>query len=171
MTTRYVAGFLFNKGATQVVVVEKQRPAWQAGRFNAVGGHIEDGESAMIAMIREFCEETGLLIDTWQRFCVLRGSVVSNHTELEADHCSRGSNDWEVHFFVARTSLEKMRMAGTKTDEMIAVLPVRDISCHNAIPNLPWLMAMARDMGNDLHRRVSEYIINEQYMEDAHASS
>lgn len=43
-----------------VLVVLKNRPAWQAGRFNLVGGHIEEGETPEQCAVRELKEEAGL---------------------------------------------------------------------------------------------------------------
>lgn len=43
-----------------MVLIRKVKPDWQAGKLNGVGGKIEIGESATIAMAREFREETGV---------------------------------------------------------------------------------------------------------------
>lgn len=57
-----VVGFLFWRG--QVLLVRKDRPFWQKGKLNGVGGKVEEGETAVTAMIREFSEETGLSSST-----------------------------------------------------------------------------------------------------------
>lgn len=44
----------------EVLIVNKDRPPWQAGRRNLVGGKIEPGESPESAAIRELKEESGL---------------------------------------------------------------------------------------------------------------
>lgn len=44
---------------TKVLLVEKQKPAWQKGRWNLVGGHVEEGELPLAAAIREMKEEAG----------------------------------------------------------------------------------------------------------------
>lgn len=51
-----------NAGAVpaEVLVVKKDRPEWQAGRFNLVGGKIEEGETPEQCAARELEEETGL---------------------------------------------------------------------------------------------------------------
>ena len=38
----------------------KRRPAWQAGRWNGVGGKVEPGEDIHTAMHREAAEEIGV---------------------------------------------------------------------------------------------------------------
>lgn len=64
--TDYVLVYVENS-ARQVLFVEKNKPEWQKGRFNLVGGKIEDGEGKWEAADRELLEETGL---------------VSHHTQL-----------------------------------------------------------------------------------------
>ncbi len=39
-----VAGFLFDESRERVVLIKKQKPEWQSGRLNGVGGKIEPGE-------------------------------------------------------------------------------------------------------------------------------
>lgn len=58
--TRYVVGFMFDSEMKNVVLIRKHRPKWQAGLLNGVGGHIEDNELPLYAMIREYYEETGV---------------------------------------------------------------------------------------------------------------
>ena len=45
---------------TRVLLVRKDRPKWQKGRYNLVGGKIEKGETPIEAAVRELKEETGL---------------------------------------------------------------------------------------------------------------
>jgi 8-oxo-dGTP diphosphatase len=42
---KYVVGFLFNSDTNKVCLIKKNRPQWQKGRLNGVGGHIEDGKA------------------------------------------------------------------------------------------------------------------------------
>lgn len=56
--TKYSVGFAFYEDF--VVLIWKQRPAFQKGFLNGVGGEIEQGEDAIRAMAREFEEETGV---------------------------------------------------------------------------------------------------------------
>lgn len=45
----------------QVLVIEKNRPEFQRGRLNLVGGKVEPGETVSNAAVRELLEETGLI--------------------------------------------------------------------------------------------------------------
>jgi hypothetical protein len=38
---RYVAGLAFSEDGTRVALIRKNRPLWQIGFLNAIGGHIE----------------------------------------------------------------------------------------------------------------------------------
>jgi len=75
---KYVLGFYFRhqgSAKTEVLLVLKNRPPWQNGRVNGIGGHIEPGETPEGAMEREFREETGLdftAIKEWRLFAILR---------------------------------------------------------------------------------------------------
>lgn len=55
------------------LVVRKHRPAWQRGRLNLVGGHVEENEDAFFAATRELHEETGLIGSDWLQVGAVRG--------------------------------------------------------------------------------------------------
>lgn len=59
--TEYVIVSVFR--GHRILLVEKDRPEWQKGKLNLVGGKIEAGESVADAVIRELREETGLETD------------------------------------------------------------------------------------------------------------
>jgi 8-oxo-dGTP diphosphatase len=125
--TRYVVGFAFCGDG--VFLIRKARPAWQAGRLNGIGGHVEPGEAPAVAMEREFVEETGYHAAGWEEFCVIRGSR------------------YVVHFY--RTQLAELTLAGprphTTTDEEVVCLPWKNLfrQYHHIVPNLAWLVPMA----------------------------
>lgn len=80
----YTAGIAYNE--TGLLLVLKDRPAWQSGNWNAIGGRVEYGEFPIDAMVREFHEETSIRIerDSWKCGVVLNGDT------------------WHVHFFATR---------------------------------------------------------------------
>jgi len=64
---RYVLGFFFSEDRQLVALIRKNRPAYQAGQFNGLGGHIEPTDASPTdAMRREFMEEAGVDIQSWQ---------------------------------------------------------------------------------------------------------
>lgn len=70
-TARYVAGFVFRDD--KVLLVRKNRPHWQAGYLNGIGGEIQHGELSYNAMLREYKEETGRELAGWNLFCIEEG--------------------------------------------------------------------------------------------------
>lgn len=130
MTKRqhYVCGFLFSPDMTEVVLVEKNRPSWQAGKLNGIGGSIEEGEQSLDAMIREFKEETGLFISHWEEFAILE------------------NDEWIVDVYSASAAIYKN--AKTTTDEIVHILKVADLHKYKVIDNLKWLIPMCLDKGH-----------------------
>lgn len=62
----YVLGFVFNRNQDKVLLIRKEKPSWQAGRWNGIGGKIKDiDKSSLKAMERECEEEIGVPYD-WQ---------------------------------------------------------------------------------------------------------
>lgn len=62
---RYCAGYMFSPDLSNVVMVRKNRPAWQKGMLNGVGGRLEADETPLHGMVREFGEETGIHWGNW----------------------------------------------------------------------------------------------------------
>lgn len=125
--TRFVAGFLIWGGT--VLLIRKQRPEWQKGKLNGIGGHIEAGETARQAMVREFKEEAGLEINEWKLFAELYG------------------DNWSVSFFVCHPydMVNPHWSIKAQTDEELEWHPVSDLKFlkANALTNLTWLIPMA----------------------------
>ena len=127
----YVVGFLFNEEKTKVALVRKERPTWQAGKLNGIGGKIDPGESAIDAMIREFEEETGTYINTWSEFACLIGP----------------NSEWIVYFYKAigdLTQLKTMKHPEGKPDEPIEIHAV-NLLPSSVLNNINWLVPMSLD--------------------------
>lgn len=56
----YTIGIYFDASFSKVALILKNRPEWQAGKYNFPGGHIEDGETGHKCVAREFFEECGV---------------------------------------------------------------------------------------------------------------
>lgn len=78
---KYVLGFAFDLELDYVCLIEKQKPDWQKGKLNGIGGKVEVGESSRNAMVREFREETGVDTngDDWDFFAKLTGDNYEMH--------------------------------------------------------------------------------------------
>lgn len=120
----YVAGFLFDEACKQVLLIEKQKPDWQRGLLNAIGGKVEPGERPTEAMVREFQEETGMNILKWRYFCNLSG------------------DGWMVHFFCTTGDLSQAKQIES---EPLCIVTISEISSTPIIPNLNWLIPLALD--------------------------
>lgn len=71
MKIKYALGFVFNSNFSKVLLIHKNRPEWQKGKVNGIGGHVEDGETAREAILRELREEAGIEIGEWFSVLVL----------------------------------------------------------------------------------------------------
>lgn len=69
----YAVGFIHNDH--DVALIRKDRPEWQAGFLNGIGGKLEPGETPHDAMIRECHEEAGRFIGPWEHFLTLEGTT------------------------------------------------------------------------------------------------
>ena len=122
---KYVVGFMFNPAEDAVLLIRKTHPNRQKGKLNGVGGRIDDGESALEAMRREFLEEVGIEQSNWQQFCVLGDA-----------------REWQIHFFWTIGPIGKAKALTDEPPELhcVASLP------KDTIPNLHWLIPMALSM-------------------------
>jgi len=121
--TKYVLGFMFD--GDRVALIRKNRPKWQNGLLNGVGGHVDADEDDICAMTREFWEETGMRTrpGSWKPFATLKG------------------DGFDVRLFVAAGDVASLK---TTTDEAIVVIPYKEISEQNAVSNLVFLLPMAK---------------------------
>ena len=120
----YVLALLFTADAREVVLVRKTRPAWQAGRVNALGGKLHGGENPLDGARREVREEAGVDIDGWEEFLVWR--------------------DPEYRLRVVRAFDDAARDARTAEDQEVFLARV-DALPPNVIDNLRWLIPLALD--------------------------
>lgn len=122
---KYVCGFLFSPDGKKVVLVRKNKPEWQKGLLNGVGGKVEEFDfGPLAAMQREFEEETTVYIEDWMLFHTIRG------------------DGWEVDFF--RAFEQDIYDVSTPEDgEQIDIYS--SLGCPGCIPNLYWLIPMALD--------------------------
>lgn len=125
--TNHALGLMFNSNLSKVVLIKKSRPAWQAGRLNGVGGHVESGESSIETMVREFQEETGVVTyhTDWTQFAVLRS----------------GEMLFSVDVFYARSY--RTLSVKAMTDEEVFVEDVNLLKSSSVVESLTWLVPLA----------------------------
>ncbi|MES2112322.1 MAG: NUDIX domain-containing protein [Bacteroidota bacterium] len=121
----YVCGFYFDHTLARVVLIWKEKPKWQAGKLNGVGGKIEACESPLLAMRREFNEECGIDHEEWNDLIVIAG------------------HDWQVYFFYATGKANEFEYAETQETEEIAKIDIDKLDDYPHISNLRWLIPMA----------------------------
>lgn len=120
MKTKFVVGYVFDK-EENVILIRKNRPSWQKGLLNGVGGHVEQDESSLDAMRRECFEEGGVYIHEWRNICYMGGS------------------DWELEVYA--TEIDNLNFR-TTTDEKIEIHNVNKIWLEETVPNVKWLIPM-----------------------------
>ena len=125
MSKTMVVGLMFSPDKKKVVLIKKNRPPWQAGRLNGIGGKVEPGEAIISAMIREFEEETGVLTSGTQWNPVVKLYV----------------NDVVVwfHWTIDRAYTQVQSM----TDEMVCIRHIDRLQYGTeTIQNLSWIIPM-----------------------------
>ncbi len=73
---QFVLGFAFSSDGRQIVLIEKDHPASQAGKLNGLGGKVKTGDAAPIdAVCRECDEEAGVSSTAadWHQYTILNG--------------------------------------------------------------------------------------------------
>lgn len=127
----YVCGCLFSEDRTKLCLVLKNRPLWQAGKYNFPGGKVELGEIHSEAIEREFQEETGVHIGRkeWKAFMSLQS------TNLE----------WRVQFY--KFFSDKIFDVRTMESESIEIHDVKSLPS-NLMKNLKWIIPLALDTDN-----------------------
>lgn len=133
----YTNGFMFSEDCSKVALIEKQRPDWQRGRLNGIGGHREDNETPLECQCREFMEETGKVTspEDWHLYCTLQGTRKDGRT-------------YRVHFYWAVGDISDLH---TMTDERVVTVNPIAFDYKLALDNVPWLLYMAMFDGQNHH--------------------
>lgn len=124
---KYVLGFVFSKDMESVLLMHKNRPAWQNGLVNGLGGKVEEGEDTFDTVRREIQEESGLDIsnDKW----IKSGKVYSDSFTMDVFG-----------------TIYDGEQSGAKAleDEPIEWFRVRELPT-NIVENIPWLIHITFD--------------------------
>ncbi len=133
---RMVLGFAFNPFANKVLLIHKNRPDWQRGKLNGVGGHIEGSETSRDAMVREFREETGEIVPDF---------MWTHAGRMEHLPTMPGDEPWSVTVYcTSGNNWPSLDM--NKTDEPLEWVPVASLTelaaAGGCIENIPVLVAL-----------------------------
>lgn len=129
---KYVLGFIICEDEDFVLLMRKKRPNWQRGKFNGVGGKIEDDEGPTGAMIREGREEIGIE-PTWR----YAGQVYE--TDI-----------FQLNIFETRMPLGEMTSIRAQEDEPVEIFPIKQLPEITTIENISWIVNLLVD--SHLHR-------------------
>jgi len=128
----YVVGFAHD--GTRMAFIRKNKPEWQKGRLNGIGGKVEPGETYKDAMVREFEEETGTRIDSWTRICTIVFDESSDDPAV-------------IAFYKTRVAPEVLDGLKTVEEEEVVInqSPIVSMALwpEQFIPNLSWLVPLA----------------------------
>jgi 8-oxo-dGTP diphosphatase len=137
---RYVAGFAFDTVLKHVLLIQKTKPAWQAGKLNGIGGKVESHEHDSIdAMVREFYEEANIYTtrSDWRHYAALT---------IRADAKVGSQEPAHVDFFCSKMPGAQLHSFTSMTEECVTLLGVDQCVEGNValLPNLCWLVPMAK---------------------------
>jgi len=121
----YVLGFMFDQDGDTVALIRKDKPDWQKGKLNGIGGKVESGESAAGAMRREFKEEAGVDFDDWRQVL------------------DYGGVGWTIYIFAAFSG--DIYETKTMEEEIVSRWKIWELSdggYGECMPNLSWIIPM-----------------------------
>lgn len=125
--TQYASCLLIDHDMKRALLIEKNRPDFQVGRLNIVGGHVEFGETWAQCAVREVGEEVGIELDpaNIRYYCKLYNFLYR----------------WVVHFHVAFCDIDSYEQ---KTDEKPVIIDLEKIP-EKCLFNLKWIIPLALD--------------------------
>lgn len=127
-----VVGFMFSPELDRVVLIRKNRPDWQRGLFNGVGGHRQGQGKEMPreAMAREFLEEAGVRTEPDQWIYKLNLINMKVGYELAVLHMTS----------------DLAHEVRTMTDEQVVFVAVDTaLQSGQLLPNLRWMIPLCLD--------------------------
>lgn len=150
---KYVAGLMFSENAGSLALVVKNKPNWQKGLLNGIGGKIEESDfelgsiytDSQKAMSREFNEETGVNTEPkdWNLFLQMKSNNGNSNADATNGKTQQYNEGWSVDFY--RTFTDKVFNVQTNEEESIVVRNICDLLSLNTIDNLKWIILLALD--------------------------
>lgn len=121
----YVLGFAFNKDGSKVVLILKSNPGPLKGLYTGPGGKIEPDELAISAMVREFEEETGVIISYWK-----------NEFKIT-------SPEYTINVYSSFT--DDITKVSSITEEAVSIIDVNDLYAHPCTSDTRWIVPYILD--------------------------
>ena len=142
MIQKYSCGFMFNQRRSSVVLIRKEKPEWQTGSLNGIGGKVEPGEWAKQSMIREYEEEAGVHYEDWIHFATITDNETFEVVFFKASDYDAYSDSMTME----GEEIVKSDVFGRAGDVTFGI----DASC---LYNLNWLIPLALDekVKNPIH--------------------
>ncbi len=106
----YTVGFVINKSHKLVLLINKNRPAWQKGALNGLGGRLQESETPNEGIARSVNREANIETNAeqWRKI----GSI---------------ENDGDVIYFLTTVYDGETADATTMTDEQIEWFPLKNL--------------------------------------------
>jgi 8-oxo-dGTP diphosphatase len=133
---KYVLGFAFSRDGEEIVLINKNRPEWQKGKLNGIGGKIEPEDNCPNdAMIREFKEETGVAtfiggLCGWHHFAtmVFKNDIMGG----------------EALVYCFKMQSNAIYQCETTEDEPIERIKLSELSTRSTMANVHTLISLAK---------------------------
>lgn len=120
---KYVVSFIFIPNCDHVWMIRKNKPEWQKGCLNGIGGKVEKNETYRNAAIRELKEESGVYIGHLSEIGYMHGK-------------NNDGSKFKVVIFAA-ISDQELR---TIESQEIGIYRVSTIARGNHIENVPMII-------------------------------
>lgn len=121
---KYCLGFLFDDAGTRVVLIRKNKPKWQAGLLNGIGGKLGDtilDEKPLLAMHRETGQEIG---------------TISGHDYLVVCYCAFNTESFDAARQCEEEPIEKVFVSQLKERYCIENVPILiEAALHKKLSN------------------------------------
>lgn len=121
----YTLAFIFNEDLSKILLIEKNRPEWQKGFLNGIGGKCEPNEPPLQCINREVFEECGLNNIIFNKIGIIDGI------------------EYVVYVYNARISHKIFNVAISKTDEKISSYDIKNLESKNLLPSVKYLIPIA----------------------------
>jgi 8-oxo-dGTP pyrophosphatase MutT (NUDIX family) len=139
--TDFVVGFMRETLTDRVLLIRKNRPAWQAGLLNGPGGKVEDGEAPSQAVVREWREEIG------QETSPSQWRLIASLTDLRDFHAGGGTIFWfasEVRFLPRHSGPTDWSKSTDKPPEFIECVRIAELPLRrDIVATARWMIPLA----------------------------